>query len=67
MVERTGWVKTEAQANSSSKSATTEVDPENVSRLTELITRYWLVVLASEWIILLCFLAAAGSVETKQQ
>lgn len=38
MVERTGWVKTEAQANSSSKSATTEVDPENVSRLTELIT-----------------------------
>jgi hypothetical protein len=31
-------VKTEAQANSSSKSATTEADPENVSRLTELIT-----------------------------
>ena len=37
MVERTGWVKTEAQANSSSKTATTEVDPENVFRLTELI------------------------------
>ena len=37
MVERTGWVKTEAQANSSSESTTTEVDPENVFRLTELI------------------------------
>ena len=37
MVARMGWVKTEAQANSSSKTATTEVDPENVFRLTELI------------------------------